>query len=142
MKNSYTELLRELRKSSMAILRRLPLGKQEGKLTISEVFSLYLIDMMDGPTLKTYAETMGISQPNATYKVNSLVEKGYVEKRLSEVDRRETNIYTTRKAKKLIKDVDRDPETVEKQLRSKFTEQELQTAGEVFRAVIELMEER
>lgn len=140
MKNSYTELLRELRKSSMAVLRRLPKGKQEGKLTISEVFSLYLIDMMDGPTLKAYAETMGISQPNATYKVNSLVEKGYVEKRLSEIDRRETNLYTTKKAKKLIKDVEHDPETLEQELKTRFTEEQLQTAGEVFRTVIELME--
>ena len=141
MKYSYAELLRELRRSSMAVLRRLPMGKQEGKLTISELFSLYLIEMMDGPTLKAYAETMGISQPNATYKINSLVEKGYVEKRLSAVDRRETNIYATRKAKKIIKDAECNPDMVEKQLRSRFTEEQLQMAGEVFRAVVELMEE-
>ena len=140
MKGIYNEFLQELRKSSMAVLRRLPKGKQAGKLTISEVFSVYLIDMLDGPSLKLFAETMGISQPNATYKVNTLMEKGYVEKLLSETDRRETRIYTTRKAKKIIQDVDSNPEMMEQQLRSRFTEQQLQTASEVFRVVLELMD--
>lgn len=140
MKYTYSELMQELRRSSMSVLRRLPKGKQAGKLTISEVFSLYLIDMLDGPTLKVFAETMGISQPNATYKVNTLVEKGYVEKLLSESDRREMHLYTTRKAKKIIQDGEINPETLEQELRAKFTEQELQTAGEVFQAVVDLME--
>lgn len=142
MKYTYSELLQELRKSSMSVLRRLPKGKQAGKLTISEVFSLYLIDMLDGPTLKMFAETMGISQPNATYKVNTLVEKGYVEKLLSESDRRETHLYTTRKAKKIIQDGESNPETIEQELRARFTEQELQTAGEVFQTVVDLMERK
>lgn len=141
MKYSYAELLRELRRSSMAVFRRFPVGRHEGKLTVSELFSLYLIEMLDGPTLKTYAETMGISQPNATYKINSLVEKGYVEKRLSKVDRRETNIYTTKKAKKIIKDAECNPDMVEKELRSRFSQEQLQLAGDVFRVVVELMDE-
>ena len=140
MKYTYSEFLQELRKSSMSVLRRLPKGKQAGKLTISEVFSLYLIDMLDGPTLKVFAETMGISQPNATYKVNTLVDKGYVEKLLSQTDRRETHLYTTRKAKKIIRDGETNPEAIEQALRSRFTEQQLQTAGEVFQAVVELMD--
>ena len=142
MKFTYSELLQELRRSSMSVLRRLPKGKQAGKLTISEVFSLYLIDMLDGPTLKVFAETMGISQPNATYKVNTLVEKGYVEKLLSESDRREMHLYTTRKAKKIIQDGEINPESLEQELRAKFTEQELQTAGEVFQTVVDLMERK
>ena len=35
------------------------------------------------------AETLGISQPNATYKVNNLAAKGYVNRHTPEDDRRE-----------------------------------------------------
>ena len=44
---------------------------------------------MDGPTVTEFADFIGISQPNATYKVNSLVQKGYIEK-FSEGDKRKT----------------------------------------------------
>ena len=80
MRNLVSEILGELRHYSMRAFRRITLGRQAEKLTVSEVFSLYLIDMLNGPTLKVYAEAMAISQPNATYKINALVEKGYVEK--------------------------------------------------------------
>ena len=129
-----------LRASPMEVLRQVTRNWQEGKLTISEVFSLYLIDMMDGPTLKDYASAMGISQPNATYKINILVDKGFVEKTLSDSDRRETHLYTTRKAKKLFKDGEKSSEGLERTLRLKFTEEQLDTAKEVFDAVLSYME--
>ena len=140
MRNLVSGILGELRSYSMRAFHRITQGRQVGKLTVSEVFSLYLIDMLNGPTLKVYAEAMGISQPNATYKINGLVEKGYVEKRLSEHDRREMNLYTTRKAKKLIKDGETSQEELEAALHSRFTEAQLSTAEEVFQSVLELME--
>lgn len=141
MRNLVGEILNELRHYSVRAFRRITLGRQADKLTVSEVFSLYLIDMLGGPTLKLFAEAMGISQPNATYKINSLVDKGYVEKRSSEIDRREMNLYTTRKARKLIKDREISQEELEMSLRARFTEEQLTTAEEVFRAVVELMDQ-
>ena len=40
---------------------------------------------------------MGISTPNAAYKIGSLVRKGYVEKIQSTVDRREYHLRPTQK---------------------------------------------
>ena len=141
MKRHYSDVVLALRASPLQALRRLAMGRRESKLTISEVFSLYLIDMMDGPTLKDYAESMGISQPNATYKINMLVEKGFVEKELSLTDRREMHLYTTRKTRKLLKDGEKNPEDLERLLKLKFTEDQLDIAREVFDAVLTYMEQ-
>ena len=40
---------------------------------------------------------MHISTPNASYKINSLIKKGYVEKVRSETDRREYYLRPTKK---------------------------------------------
>ena len=40
---------------------------------------------------------MGISAPNAAYKINSLIQKGYVEKIQSENDHREYHLKPTQK---------------------------------------------
>lgn len=142
MLDKITDLLARLRQSSMSALRGFTLGKQSDKLSVSEVFSLYFIDLMNGPTLKSYAEAMGISQPNATYKVNALVEKGFVEKQACLEDRREMNLFLTRKAKKIIKDGEISQEELETALRARFTEEQLSTAEAVFQAVVELMENK
>ena len=63
--------------------------EREGSLSAMEAFSADLINLLGEPTLKEFAEYSGISQPNATYKVNALASKGYVEKVVSAPDRRE-----------------------------------------------------
>ena len=40
---------------------------------------------------------MNLSTPNAAYKINNLVKKGYVKKVQSETDKREYHLYPTRK---------------------------------------------
>ena len=106
-------------------------------LTSSEVFSLYMIELMDAPTIKDFAAYIGISQPNATYKINALVEKGYVEKLPSATDRREYHIYTTKKCKKLLLDEGSRLEELEAMLQRRFTPQQLEQAWEVFEAILE-----
>ena len=49
------------------------------------------------PGVTELAETLGISQPNATYKLNQLIQKGYVEKVPSTADRRELHLHVTDK---------------------------------------------
>lgn len=48
------------------------------------------------PDARQFAATLGISQPNATYKVNNLAAKGYLEKIPGE-DRREVRLQTAGK---------------------------------------------
>ena len=58
------------------------------ELTMQEAFSLDIIYMLGHPTILEYANYMGISQPNATYKINQMIEKGYLIKEVSKEDKR------------------------------------------------------
>lgn len=49
------------------------------------------------PTVNEFATFMRISPPNAAYKVNSLVKKGYIRKVQSPDDRREYHLEVTQK---------------------------------------------
>ena len=54
--------------------------EKPGSLSATEAFSADIIHLLGSPTVSQFAETIGISQPNATYKVNQLVSKGYLNK--------------------------------------------------------------
>ena len=49
------------------------------------------------PTVNEFASFMCISSPNAAYKVNSLIRKGYLRKVQSEEDHREYHLEVTQK---------------------------------------------
>lgn len=55
------------------------------------------IQALGSPTVNEFAGFMRISPPNAAYKVNSLVKKGYVRKVQSPSDRREYHLVPTQK---------------------------------------------
>lgn len=67
--------------------------EKPGSLSATEAFSLDVIYILDRPTIKQFSDFLGISQPNATYKINSLISKGYINKVLSEDDRRESHLH-------------------------------------------------
>ena len=62
--------------------------EREGSLTAMEAFSIEIIHALNEPTIGRFAEFLNISQSNATYKVNSLIKKGYLKKQNSDTDRR------------------------------------------------------
>ena len=65
--------------------------ERSGRLSATESYSVDTIYLLGNPTIKQFAETLGISQPNATYKVNGLEAKGYVTRQIGE-DRRECRL--------------------------------------------------
>ena len=71
--------------------------EREGSLTAMEVFSLEVIHAMNEPTISEFAEFIGISRPGASYKVASLMQKGYVTKEVSAEDKREFRLRLTDK---------------------------------------------
>ena len=71
--------------------------EREGSLTAMEAFSLELIKMLNQPTVGKFADFLNISQSNATYKVNSLIKKGYLERENSITDRREYHLVLSEK---------------------------------------------
>jgi DNA-binding MarR family transcriptional regulator len=70
---------------------------REASLTTVETFCMEAIQALQEPTINEFANFMRISSPNAAYKVNSLIKKGYVEKIRSESDRREYHLRPTQK---------------------------------------------
>ena len=70
---------------------------REASLTTVETFCMESIQALGTPTVNEFATFMRISPPNAAYKVNSLVKKGYIEKIQSPEDRREYHLRVTQK---------------------------------------------
>ena len=71
--------------------------ERDGSLSAMEAFSLEVINMLDKPTVGQFAEFLNISQSNATYKVNNLIKKGYLERQNSRTDRREYHLILSEK---------------------------------------------
>ena len=71
--------------------------ERDGSLSAMEAFSLEVIGILGEPTVGQFAEFLSISQSNATYKVNSLIKKGYIERFNSTTDRREYHLTLTDK---------------------------------------------
>ena len=70
---------------------------REASLTTVETFCMEIIQAMGSPTVNEFASFVHISPPNAAYKVNSLIQKGYLKKVQSQSDRREYHIVPTQK---------------------------------------------
>lgn len=77
------------------------------ELTMQEAFSLDIIYMLKNPTILEYANYMKISQPNATYKINQLIDKGYLIKEVCESDKRAFRLQVTPKFLECYRDNDR-----------------------------------
>lgn len=71
--------------------------ERDGSLSAMEAFSLEVIKMLGQPTVGQFAEFLNISQSNATYKVNNLIKKGYIERENSMTDRREYHLVLSEK---------------------------------------------
>jgi len=56
-----------------------------------------IIYALNKPTVNEFASVTNISSPNAAYKVNNLIKKGYLKKIQSETDRREYHLEVTQK---------------------------------------------
>ena len=70
---------------------------REASLTAVETFCMEIIMALEEPTINEFASFVNISSPNEAYKVNSLIQKGYVEKIRSNQDRREYHLRPTQK---------------------------------------------
>lgn len=64
-------------------------AKREATLTYTESMIVNIIDSLEKPTVNELVKILNVSQPNISYKINTLVSKGYVEKIQSKEDGRE-----------------------------------------------------
>lgn len=71
--------------------------KREASLTTVETFCMEIIYALDKPTVAQFAEVANISSPNAAYKINNLIKKGYLKKVQSKEDKRAFHLEVTQK---------------------------------------------
>ena len=70
---------------------------REASLTTVETFCMEIINALGNPTVNEFSSFVNISPPNAAYKINSLIQKGYVTKEQSPDDKREYHLSVTQK---------------------------------------------
>ena len=70
---------------------------REASLSAVETFCVEVIYALKRPTINEFAAFAQISAPNAAYKINSLVKKGYIRKIRSQSDKREYHLEVTKK---------------------------------------------
>ncbi len=105
--------------------------EREGSLTAMEVFSLEVINQLGRPTIGKFAEFLNISQSNATYKVGSLIRKGYLRKENSGPDKREYYLVLSEKYYGYIGIMRDYVSTVMGRMRERFPAEELDKVAEM-----------
>ena len=104
------------------------LREKTGSLSATEAFSADVIHLL-----------LGISQPNATYKVNNLVAKGYLAKIPGE-DRREVRLQTAGKFNAYYHDNEQALREAMDALAGRFSPEELDAAERVMQALVQTVE--
>ena len=116
--------------------------EREGSLSAMEAFALEVIKMLGNPTISQFADFLNISQSNATYKVNSLMKKGYLERQNSTSDRREYHLVLSEKYHKYMALMSSYEQTVIERIKERFSPEDAQKLDEILNIIsTELMPE-
>ncbi|MCR5367212.1 MULTISPECIES: MarR family transcriptional regulator [Eubacterium] len=108
---------------------------RELSLSAVEVYCVEIIKALNKPTINEFANFINISSPNATYKVNSLIQKGYVVKVQSETDKREYYLDVTEKFYKYWNLSEKYLDIVEKRLEENLTAEEFETFNSILKKI-------
>ena len=116
--------------------------EKDGSLSATEAYAVDVIYLLGNPTITQLADTLGISQPNATYKVNSLIRKGYLVRQNSQSDRREYHLILSDKYRQYMSLLTSYEDTVMARIRDRFPPEDLETFDRILRTMSdELMPE-
>jgi len=108
------------------------LREKAGSLSATEAFSVEVIYLLDRPTIGEFADFIGISQPNASYKVNALVTKGYLDRVSNDDDHREAHLHVTKKFLDYYGRQLPDMKSAVSSALTSFTEPEIQLLSRLF----------
>ena len=115
-------------KNSPLIRRGFAVGMARLQAALDEAGMVPLSqEMLDEPTVGQFADFLNISQSNATYKVNSLIKKGYIIKENSDIDRREYHLKLSEKYYHYSGLMKSYVDTVMDRMQQRFTPEELET---------------
>lgn len=112
---------------------------REATLTTVESFCMEVIYALKRPTINEFASFIRISQPNAAYKVNNLIKKGYLNKVQSETDRREYYLEVTDKYLAYYNVGSFYMYETLARTRKRLTKEQLETAVEVLHIILDEM---
>ena len=141
LKDSFTEVYNKFK---LQFYRGLfdQVRERDGSLSAMEAFSLEVIGILGEPTVGQFADFLNISQSNATYKVNSLIKKGYIERLNSTVDRREYHLKLSEKYYNYINLMDAYQREVIKRIEERFPREDVEKFEEILKVMSkELMPE-
>ncbi len=116
--------------------------EREASLSVVETFSVEIIFALNRPTVKEFAEFTQISAPNAAYKVNSLIRKGYIRKVQSQEDKREYHLEVTDRFMEYYNLSNEYVKTVMERVKERIPEEDAQKFAEILETMSrELMPE-
>ena len=116
--------------------------ERDGSLSAMEGFSLEIIRALKEPTVGQFEDFLNISQSNATYKVNSLIKKGYLVRQNSTTDRREYHLVLSDKYYSYAELLTSYEQTVVNRMRERFSEEDVEKFDELLTIISdELMPE-
>lgn len=104
---------------------------REASLTTVESFCMEIIFAMKNPTINEFSKVANISSPNAAYKINNLIKKGYVKKVQSQQDKREYRLEVTEKYLYYYNISYQYMEEVMKRIENRFTPEELKVMEKI-----------
>lgn len=110
---------------------------REASLTAVETFCMEIILALGEPTINEFASFVRISSPNAAYKVNSLIQKGYVEKIRSPHDKREYHLRPTQKYMDYYNISTSYVKEVMERVKARFTPDETEQMDKMLRVMAE-----
>ena len=115
---------------------------REASLTTVETFCMEIINALGHPTINEFSSFVIISPPNAAYKINSLIQKGYVTKERSPDDKREYHLSVTQKYYDYYNISQRYLNTVVDRVKERFPEEDVAKLEEMLEVISdELMPE-
>lgn len=115
------------------------IGEREGSLSATESYCVEVIYLLGAPTIREFAQEVGISAPNATYRVNSLVAKGYLERLESETDRRAARLHVTDKFRNYYGLHDEYNVKLMQNIRKAFSPEEVHVLEGMIERIVDMM---
>jgi len=109
-------------------------------LTIAEASAIYAIGPDEPKTMKQIAETLGVAVSTPTRTIDRLLDKGFVNRKVGEKDRRKLLIELTPKGKKLLVDIDKENLEITKKMLNGLSDEEIETFKEILFKISENIE--
>lgn len=133
------------RKFKLQLYARVLGGSQDQEnvaLNPQEVLSMEIIVALHRPTVAEFAKFAKLSAPNAAYRVNRLVDKGFLVRKQSTKDKREFHLKPTKRYREMYGSLFDYIGTVSDRVRERFPEEDVEKLDEMLSVIVdELMPE-